>query len=173
MANKRKHFLTYEKLRDVAVVSKSIRDVMIRLGIRGGSYSPVLKKMLRDFGIDTSHFLGKGANKGAWHKGGLKNKTPEQLLICRDDGVRESHRNLKRVLIEIGIEYCCEQCKIGPSWNNRPLVIQVDHINGDPFDNRKENLRFLCPNCHSQTDTFTSKNLKSKVEKNDVKKFQA
>jgi 5-methylcytosine-specific restriction endonuclease McrA len=43
-------------------------------------------------------------------------------------------------------------------WNNKKLVLQVDHINGINDDNRLENLRFLCPNCHSQTETFSKKN---------------
>jgi hypothetical protein len=51
----------------------------------------------------------------------------------------------------------CEICEIGSSWNNKPLVLQLDHINGINNDNRLENLRLLCPNCHSQTDTFSGK----------------
>jgi hypothetical protein len=49
---------------------------------------------------------------------------------------------------------------IGPNWNNKGLVLQLDHINGVHNDNRVENLRILCPNCHSQTDTFCAKNIK-------------
>jgi Zn finger protein HypA/HybF involved in hydrogenase expression len=50
-------------------------------------------------------------------------------------------------------EYSCALCGI-TEWQNKPIVLQVDHINGVHYDNRLENLRFLCPNCHSQTDTF-------------------
>ncbi|QZE11799.1 hypothetical protein SEA_FRANCOB_241 [Streptomyces phage Francob] len=55
------------------------------------------------------------------------------------------------------ISYVCE-CGQGPEWNGKPLVLQLDHINGDAYDNRLENLRFLCPNCHTQTDTFCGRN---------------
>lgn len=65
---------------------------------------------------------------------------------------------LKTKLLEIK-EEICEICKIGPIWNNMPLTLQIDHINGNNKDNRIENLRFLCPNCHSQTDTFGAKNI--------------
>jgi protein-arginine kinase activator protein McsA len=47
-----------------------------------------------------------------------------------------------------------------PEWNGQPLRLQIDHINGNPVDNRQENLRFLCPNCHSQTINFGTKNVK-------------
>jgi hypothetical protein len=53
----------------------------------------------------------------------------------------------------------CYECGIR-SWQGRPLAIQIDHINGSPHDWRLENLRMLCPNCHSQTPTFSGKNLR-------------
>ena len=52
----------------------------------------------------------------------------------------------------------CSNCHIS-EWNNKPITFQLDHINGDHCDNRIENLRFLCANCHSQTDTYTGKNI--------------
>jgi predicted RNA-binding Zn-ribbon protein involved in translation (DUF1610 family) len=61
------------------------------------------------------------------------------------------------VLHESGVPYVCEVCGIEAEWNGKPIVLHVVHISGDWLDNRKENLRFLCPNCHSQTPTFAGR----------------
>ena len=57
---------------------------------------------------------------------------------------------LRRALIEKGVEYCCSKCGQGPEWLGHPLTLDVDHIDGDWSDSQLNNLRFLCPNCHSQ-----------------------
>lgn len=62
-------------------------------------------------------------------------------------------------LLALGVVEECAICGIGPRWNRRPLVLQIDHMNGKSDDNRRDNLRLLCPNCHSQTDTFCGRSL--------------
>lgn len=59
----------------------------------------------------------------------------------------------------------CAICNEKNIWNGKPLVLQLDHIDGNNMNNERENLRMICPNCHSQTDTFTSKNIKKKEPK--------
>ncbi|GAA3337521.1 hypothetical protein GCM10020358_14080 [Amorphoplanes nipponensis] len=64
---------------------------------------------------------------------------------------------LRRALLETGRPYRCAACGIGDDYNGRPLVLHVDHIDGRPWDCRAHNVRFLCPNCHSQTPTFAGR----------------
>jgi len=61
---------------------------------------------------------------------------------------------------------CCQLCKQLPAWNGRPLTLQVDHIDGDCGNNKPENLRCLCPNCHTQTETYGSRNKRKSIRVN-------
>lgn len=69
-----------------------------------------------------------------------------------------SPASLKQRLIEMGaLSEICSECGLS-EWRGKRIVIQLDHINGINTDNRVENLRMLCPNCHSQTETFGARN---------------
>ncbi len=71
----------------------------------------------------------------------------------------------RRLLAEGLLEDRCQKCGLGPTWQGQRISLQLDHMNGDRQDNRLENLRILCPNCHSQTPTFGSKKLVRVVHK--------
>jgi hypothetical protein len=151
---KRKY--TFEILEPVVKSSLSFAEVLRNLGLKqtGGSQSNI-KKLVIEYGLNTDHFLGQARNQGDAHRGGPKKTTAEEILVLRDRLARpESAHRLRRAMIEIGIPYKCSLCNIKDTWNEKPLMLTVDHINGHRFDNRRENLRFLCPNCHSQTPTF-------------------
>lgn len=83
-------------------------------------------------------------------------------FIEEDSFIENSKKDrgtIKRYIIKNKLlPYICSECGLNSSWNNKPLVLQLDHINGINNDNRLENLRFLCPNCHSQTNTHSGKN---------------
>jgi hypothetical protein len=147
---------TRELLEPVIRDSVSWAEVLRRLGISftGGNNSYVRKKV-RELEIDTSHFLGLRANSGARHRGGPdKLGWREVLVLDRNGGRKEQYPRLRRAVTEYGLEEKCVWCGLTDEWNEKPLVLQLDHISGDSLDNRPENLRFLCPNCHSQTKTW-------------------
>lgn len=148
---------TKELLEEAVQKSISVAGVMrfLKIKVTGGNHSHISRK-IKSFNIDASHFLGQ-----TWSKGKIldnRRLKPKEILIDnkpRRDGVR-----LRRALIESGIEYKCLICDI-KEWNGKEIVFHVDHINGDWTNSKIDNLRFLCPNCHSQTETFGSKNIRS------------
>ena len=148
---------TKESLEPIVRDSTSYRQVLAKLGLRyaGGSYKN-LKNRITEYNIDTSHFLGRGHNKGQKSQ---RRRTPDQVLVLGTFGdAKVKAPILRRALAEIGRESVCAECGVKDVYNGKPIVLQIDHINGNNWDNRSDNLRFLCPNCHSQTETFGNKN---------------
>lgn len=150
----RPNIYTREKLEEAVKASTSFRQVLRLFDRKGtGESLVIVKRKVKEYGIDTSHFLVRSYTE----KGRTAHKrTPEQVLIKLDPSQpRESSWRLRQALIETGRLFRCEWCSVGSTWNNKPLTLQVDHIDGDSQNNEAENLRFLCPNCHSQTDNFS------------------
>jgi hypothetical protein len=151
---------TKEILEPLVRSSFSIVEVIRKLGLRninGGTHAHVTKR-IKSFGLDMSHMLGKARNQGIQHKGG-NDKLHWSAILIKDrfNGRKEGSDTLRRAMLESGIEEKCGSCGRGPEWNNKRLVLQISHKNGDSLNNEKTNLHFECPNCHSQTEDFAGR----------------
>ena len=83
-------------------------------------------------------------------------KTDEEIFCENSSYDRKDLK--KRIISQNLLDVKCSECGI-IDWNGKPLTLQLDHINGVNKDNRIENLRFMCPNCHSQTSTWGTRNI--------------
>jgi hypothetical protein len=154
MAKKKKW--TENQLKEAARESSSIRQVIFKLGLvpAGGNYVQV-QNYLKVLKINITHFKGKG-----WNKGILGFKRPQ--IPLEDILVKESSYQsykLKNHLFYLGLKpRQCEICGWAKTASDGRLPLELDHINGNRADNRLENLRILCPNCHSLQPTHRARN---------------
>ncbi|MDV7244544.1 MULTISPECIES: HNH endonuclease [Rhodococcus] len=148
---------TREVLEQAVAESTSVAGVIRFLGLRpSGGMQAHLSRRIRKFGIDTTHFTGQAHTKG---KPAKNRMTWEEILIRRPPGsARVKPHLLRRALIEAGVPYKCAICGLDAEWCGSPLTLHVDHIRGDSLDSRPEEVRFLCPNCHTQTATWAGRN---------------
>jgi Zn finger protein HypA/HybF involved in hydrogenase expression len=142
-------------LRKAVATSVSVREAIGKLGLvpAGGNYK-LFRLHVDRLALDTSHFLGQAANRGRKFTD-LHSRSLESIL---HRGIKYTNTSsLKRRLLQAGrLENKCAWCGIS-EWRGAPLSLHLDHINGDNLDHCEENLRLLCPNCHSQTKTYCGK----------------
>ncbi|MFF7307867.1 HNH endonuclease signature motif containing protein [Streptomyces sp. NPDC008137] len=141
------------RLRELVKRSTSYADVMRGLGLEvGDTNHRRVRRAVSRLGLDTSHF-----KRRTWAHS--ERPAPEPiahrvLIVLPSDAGRTNRSQLHRALVEIGVPYACETCGNEGVWLGQPITLQIDHINGDWRDNREENLRYLCPNCHALTETW-------------------
>lgn len=139
-----------DKLKEAISNSQSSKEVLEYLGLRaaGGNYE-TLRKYAREFALmlpewDYSQNVGKSIQF-----------SNEEVFV--ENSNYSSRTSIKKRLFAMGFKEECVECGQGPAWNGKPLSLQLDHINGVHNDNRLENLRIVCPNCHTQTETFSGR----------------
>lgn len=145
--------------------STNISEVLFKLGysVKGNSWGfSLVRRRMDDLGLDMSSFKGKTAIC----------KMNKILLLTKEDLFKPNcnhNRNcLRRFILKNNLlPYKCAICGV-TEWNGKTLSLELDHINGINNDNRLENLRFLCPNCHSQTTTYGSRNRQLNESKYEI-----
>ncbi|MFD7708109.1 HNH endonuclease signature motif containing protein [Streptomyces sp. NPDC059786] len=146
---------TIEILEPVVAEATSVYEVLRRLGLDpvGGHHTNITRR-IRAYGLSTSHFT--PVDRAGNQRYGRRRRTAGEILVedLSAQAVRTPGSRLKKAMNQLGVASRCALCGIDPVWLGEPLPLEVDHIDGNWRNNRIENLRLLCPNCHSTTDTY-------------------
>ena len=148
--------LSEEEFAKLVSESFSFYELAEKIGYSkmGGGTQTSLKRGVAERGLDISHFTGQAWNKGNYDYSSFTQGSPK----------KNGKTTLAPLIALRGQK--CEQCGI-EEWLKQPINLEIHHINGDRSDNRLENLKLLCPNCHSYTETFCSKTKKTYISDED------
>lgn len=143
-----------EELQEIVSNSKNLQQVLKKLGYSSvsGANRKTVQSRLDKYSISTEHF-NKGISRGIA-------RTPENTFIKDSNATQAALRRL--YLKRNYTPYVCSICGQKPFWNGKELSLTLDHIDGNNTNDVLENLRWVCPNCDRQLDTFGSKNRRLK-----------
>lgn len=148
-----RHKYSVDDLKNAVKNSRSIAQVLDKLGIvpAGGNYQTV-KRRIEKYSIDISHFGGQ-----SWNKGKITGPKKPIGFYLTKNSIVQSFKLKKRLLSENIFQHKCGKCD-KTKWLNRPIPLELHHIDGDHYNNELSNLTLLCPNCHALTDNYRGKN---------------
>lgn len=116
-----------------------------------------LQRQAARLGVDTGHFTRRSRPpRAAPHP--RRPVAAGVLRVLPAGSARTNRERLHRALAELGVVYACAECGNTGEWRGAAMTLHIDHVSGDWLDNRRENLRYLCPNCHAITGTWCGRN---------------
>lgn len=163
---------TPSELQALLDTSNSYGDLLRKIGLNPKGGNPAtLKKIIEEYNLDETQLNKNRHNLYSQNSiiPRMKRKKSMEDILSNKAPFYFSNQLLKRLIDEGYKTYKCEECGIN-TWMGKPLVLQLDHIDGNHLNNSYENLKVLCPNCHSQTNTFAGKNT-SRSKLNNTKKI--
>ena len=156
--------------------SISYAEVLKKLGLKqSGSMQSRVKNEIKNLGLDISHFTGQSwcRGKNSYQDKRIRKKYTEEFIFKENSEV--SNKVVKnRLMSNPTFEHKCELCSTKEWYDpfelkNKPVNLELDHINGNERDNRKENLRLICSNCHSFTPTYKGRNINKPLRNGEKK----